>query len=823
MIDRARGEWSERVRRDQRGKPRELYDLSARLDAVLTAQMDAVIVIEEHGQIESVNPAFTSLFGYSEEEVVGKDVRILIPEPWASEHSGHIDRYLRTGERRVIGIGREVEGKRKDGSSFPIHLAVSEMQVSGRRMFCGVARDLSEVHAAREALAHSESTLEAVLETAVDPVIIIDQHGVIRSVNAAFSRVFGHAREEALGRNVSILMPAPFASEHDEYMARYLRTGQRKIIGRGREVVALRKDGTEFPINLAVSEMRATSGERLFTGIVHDISRLKHAENTLREVVSGTATSRDLGIFESLCEHLVRAFDCSYAFVGELAPGRSRISTLAFWAHDKPGENFQYDLSGTPCETVVGQQLRLYQGEVWKRFPEDKVLEELRIRCYLGAPLTSVEGEPLGILAILDDRERPRWLNEQDVLRVFAARASQEVERLRGEKLLRKRVEEQGIVAQLGRRALRSGDLESLLEEAAEMARRSLEATCSEVLELCDVPGQARVRASSGWCADTTGNLVELDADSLAALTLTSDEQIVCNDLATERRFRCDRCTSEGIERVLSVPIPGAERVLGCLTVSSRGPRHFTVADAFFLQSIANVLGEAIESRTQADRLAQAESLARLGELTAIVAHEVKNPLAGIISGVRMILKRLTPDMSFEREVLEEVISTTEDLDHSVKDILTYSRPRNPVQRALPIDLLLEDVIGLARRDPAFEGIELSLKSVDASISCDRDMLKSVFLNIFLNAAHAMRGEGRIDVSVEDDTKYCVVCVRDTGPGISREVLAKVFDPFFTTKGGGTGLGLPIAKRFVELHGGTLSVDAPADGGTRVLVRLAKA
>ncbi len=123
--------------------------------------------------------------------------------------------------------------------------------------------------------------LEAIVESAVDGIISIDEHGTIESVNRAAVEIFGWSRERMVGSPVTMLMPSPFRDEHDEYVSRFLRTRVPKIIGIGREVVGLRKDGTEFPLYLAVSEGR-DGDHRLFTGIVRDLSDLRLAEERAR-------------------------------------------------------------------------------------------------------------------------------------------------------------------------------------------------------------------------------------------------------------------------------------------------------------------------------------------------------------------------------------------------------------------------------------------------------------------------------------------------------------------------------------------------------------
>lgn len=128
-------------------------------EAILQTAADAIILMDEHGQIEVVNQAACRLFGYSRQEIIGQSVARLMPEPLRSHHQGYVQRYLETGEQHIIGIGRELEAEARDGRRFPIHLAVSEIRHMGRRRFTGIIRDLSEQRAAREALTEQREKL----------------------------------------------------------------------------------------------------------------------------------------------------------------------------------------------------------------------------------------------------------------------------------------------------------------------------------------------------------------------------------------------------------------------------------------------------------------------------------------------------------------------------------------------------------------------------------------------------------------------------------------------------------------------------------------
>ena len=258
-----------------------LLESEARTRAILDAAVDAIITIDERGTVESLNPAADRLFGYSAAELIGKNVNVLMPEPYHREHDGYLENYRTTGQKKIIGIGREVVGRRKDSSTFPMHLAVSELRLGNRRMFTGIARDITDLKRAIRQLEESEARSRAILGTAVDAIIAIDERGIIDQLNPAAERLFGYRAAELVGQNINALMPEPYHREHDGYLANYRATGQKKIIGIGRQVVGRRKDGTTFPMELAVSEVRLRE-RRLFTGIVRDVTQRGKAEEDLR-------------------------------------------------------------------------------------------------------------------------------------------------------------------------------------------------------------------------------------------------------------------------------------------------------------------------------------------------------------------------------------------------------------------------------------------------------------------------------------------------------------------------------------------------------------
>ena len=272
-----------------------------RLRSIIDSAVDGIIVIDQSGTIESFNPAAERLFGYSCADVVGRNVNMLMPSPYHDEHDGYVSRYVTTGEARIIGIGREVTGRRRDGTQFPLHLSVGQMTIEGQRKFTGLLHDLSDRVALEQQLRASEARWRAIIHSAVDGIVVIDARGRIEGFNPAAERLFGYTEQELVGQNVNVLMPSPYHEEHDSYLTRYLATGQARIIGTGREVTGRRRDGTTFPLHLSVGEL-TVEGERRFTGIVHDLTSRVRLEQQLRE---GEALAK-VGAMAAVIAHEVK-------------------------------------------------------------------------------------------------------------------------------------------------------------------------------------------------------------------------------------------------------------------------------------------------------------------------------------------------------------------------------------------------------------------------------------------------------------------------------------------------------------------------------------
>jgi two-component system, NtrC family, sensor kinase len=222
-------------------------------------------------------------------------------------------------------------------------------------------------------------------------------------------------------------------------------------------------------------------------------------------------------------------------------------------------------------------------------------------------------------------------------------------------------------------------------------------------------------------------------------------------------------------------------------------------------------------------QLFRSEKLASLGKLAAGVAHEINNPLTGILTNSSLLLEDMAADDP-SREDVEVMVSETIRCREIVKRLLDFARQTKPQKRLANINALIDNIILLVRNQTSFRNIviEKDLTPDIPDILVDPDQIQQVFVNIILNAAEAMTHGGSLNIisSRSRDGEYAVITFRDTGHGIPEEVRERIFDPFYTSKEHGTGLGLSISYGIIEQHGGTISVDSSIGKGSTFTITL---
>ncbi|MCB9684975.1 MAG: hypothetical protein H6738_07870 [Alphaproteobacteria bacterium] len=237
---------------------------------------------------------------------------------------------------------------------------------------------------------------------------------------------------------------------------------------------------------------------------------------------------------------------------------------------------------------------------------------------------------------------------------------------------------------------------------------------------------------------------------------------------------------------------------------------------AFRTAELRRTIDDLVRSR---EELARTAALRSLGQMSAVVAHEVKNPLTSI-GGVLQVLRNRQPAGSQEHDLLGKLLDRLAELNRMLDELLSFSRPRPPVRQQVHCSALIGTALSLFRSDPSVTDVEVVTQIEDHSVRVDQGMIQRVLSNLLINASHAMEGVGRIDLGCAVEGGQIALTVRDQGPGVPEDQRERIFEPFFTTKVRGTGLGLPASRQIAEMHGGSLTVTSADGGGACFVLRL---
>jgi len=269
--------------RENAAQQARLESMRGYLAAIATSANDAIIGKNLAGTILTWNDAASRLFGYTAAEIVGQSITTLIPRDRLHEEADILDK-MRHGR---LFAHFDTERLTKDGQLIPVSLTISPIHDDSGAIIgiSKVVRDLSESQRMNLELQSREALLQSILETVPDALVVANDRGVVLSFSSAAQKMFGYSAAEMVGQPINKLMPPHDAHAHDQYMKNYEVTGQRKIIGIGRVVLGQRRNGTQFPLELQIGEVRV-AGSHLFTGFMHDLTEHQDRDRRLQELQS---------------------------------------------------------------------------------------------------------------------------------------------------------------------------------------------------------------------------------------------------------------------------------------------------------------------------------------------------------------------------------------------------------------------------------------------------------------------------------------------------------------------------------------------------------
>ncbi|MGI5863612.1 MAG: GAF domain-containing protein [Myxococcales bacterium] len=448
----------------------------------------------------------------------------------------------------------------------------------------------------------------------------------------------------------------------------------------------------------------------------------------------------------------------------------------------------------------------------------------------------------IGTLCVLRRADRAFVDEEIGLLESSAAQISLAIERARLFEQERKRVEELQLFLEIGRVITASLDLELILESSAGSMARMAEATHAFIF--LQEPGKRVLRGVATSASEHRDRFrtmrVSVDASCAVALAVRTRAPVRIADTTGSDLVRRELIEGYSQKSVLALPLLVRGEPIGAVLIGdTRSPRAWSDAQIDRAMAVARQVAVSVANarlyedlKHSYDQLARAqeelvkrERLAALGELSAVVAHEVRNPLGVIFNSLGSLRRVLHP--SGDAAMLLDIVGEEADrLNRIVGELLDFARPTDP---ALQLEPLVEVMRAAAEAaaplaEPARVRIEIKALEPSLRAPVDAHMLRQALLNLIINAIQAMPKGGTVTVAASTEgregRKVARIEVSDTGAGISPDLAGRIFQPFFTTKASGTGLGLAVVKRTVEAHRGELELDSPPGRGAKFVLRL---
>ena len=615
--------------------------------------------------------------------------------------------------------------------------------------------------------------------------------------------------------------------------------------GRASGLLALARD-TERPISDAELRLVEALAAQLATA-VDNLRLLSEAKRRARELalvqevsasVVGATDARSL--METAIARLTEVLETDGARVYVVAGDHAEVLAER-WKTPPAG---QAPAAPVPLSDAVAHAL-LVEGRSLTYTVDDLPPErglryaDVGIGELCGAPLVGKSGI-LGCLVVARGRGRPFSASELSVVRALGSQLGVALENARLYDEAHRRVEELRLLNDVGVSLVSSLDLGHVLGVATEALARLLEASDVFVLLADRVHGGLVVAgATEGARARALGHVIPLDSATPAVVSFLERRAVSVDDLSTSTHaFDIELVGRFHLRSLVAVPLLSGEQALGAIAVGDRRPRRWSAAELARASGVANQVALAVLNarlyddlkqsydalaRTQR-QLVQRERLAALGELAAIVAHEVRNPLGVIFNSVGALRRALAPSAGDAAFLLAAISEEADRLNRIVGDLLDFARPPRPALAPTSVGEICEEAVatvsGARGAGGARYDVRLAVQRGLPRVPVDRRMLRQALVNLLTNAEQAMPRGGRIVVEARLEAGSAVVGVRDEGPGIPSEIRNRIFEPFFTTKATGTGLGLAVVRRILDAHGGEVTVTTGPGLGTQVLLHL---
>jgi len=736
---------------------------------LLEAAPDAILAVGPDGRIALLNAQAVRLFGYAREELIGRPIEILVPQHARAAHPNHREQYLQDPRPRPMGAGRQLAARRRDGSEFPAEISLSAIGADEGLLVAVAVRDVTD-------RIRAEARFRGLLEAAPDAMVGVDSEGRIVLVNTQAERLFGYDSDELIGRPVEILVPKDKRERHPDHRIRYYDDLQPRPMGAGMELAARRKDGTEFPAEIALSAIDTEEG-LLVSASIRDVTERRRAAEVRNLLASIVRSSHD-AIFSKTLDGIVTSWN----------PGAERL--YGYTADE---------MVGSPADVLFPVETRRAEYEMLRRIGLGDRVEQVqaerlrkdgsRVTVSLTlSPIADAAGEIIGAASVsrnIGDQQRAEA-------------------RFRG--LLEAAPDAIVGVSPDGRIALVNAQAERLFG----YAREELVGQPVEVL----VPESAR----DGHPGHRAHYFVNPRPRPMGAGM----------QLAARRK--------DGSEFPAEISLSALETQDGLLV--SAAIRDVT--DRLEVQAERERLQARAERERLEAQLHQSQRMESLGQLAGGVAHDFNNLLAVMLNYTTFVAEHISAvaaasDDPRWQEVgrdLAQVQRAGERATQLTHQLLAFGRREVVRPQVINVNSVVVEVQQMLRRTLGEHiRMHISLAPAPWPVLADPGQLEQVLVNLAVNARDAMPDGGTLAIDTAnvvihgdsteavlepDEGRYVQIRVSDTGHGIPPEIAERVFEPFFTTKpkGQGSGLGLATVYGIVTQVNGQVRVDSVPGAGT---------
>jgi PAS domain S-box-containing protein len=733
----------------------------AKYRGLLEAAPDAMVVVNQTGEIVLLNVQAEKQFGYSRDELVGQRVKNIIPEGFAERLIADGTRSAADALAQQIGTGIELIARRKNGTEFPIEIMLSPLESAEGTLVTAAIRDISVRKAAEKHLGQMEGRYRGLLEAAPDAMVVVNQGGEIVLLNVQAEKQFGYRRDELVGQKVKNIIPDGFA---ERLIADGTRTAAEALaqqIGTGIELIARRKNRTEFPIEIMLSPLESAEGT-LVTAAIRDITMRKDAERHLAQM-----EGRYRGLLEAAPDAMVVVNQGGEIVLlnvqAEKQFGYSRDELVGQKVKNIIPEGFAERLiaDGTrSAAEALAQQI----GTGIELIARRKNRSEFPIEIML-SPLESAEGT-LVTAAIRDISVR----------RAAERHLAQMEGRYRG--LLEAAPDAMVVVNQ-------KGEIVLLNVQAEKQFGYSRDELVGQKVKNIIPQGFAE----------------RLVADALRSVEDALAQQIGTGIELTGRR----KDSSEFPIEIMLSPLESAEGIL--VTAAVRDITTRKTAEA----NLLNKMEELNRSNEE------------LGQFAYIASHDLQEPLRMVASYTQLLSRRYKGKLDSDAdEFIAFAVDGASRMQRLIQDLLAYSRVGTKGRDLLDIsseEALQQALINL--RGAIEEKDALVTHDPLPAVVADDMQLIQLFQNLVGNAIKYQNAEiPKVHISASrNGSKKWTFSVKDNGLGIDPQYFEKIFGMFQRLhkreEFAGTGIGLAICKKIVERHGGSISVESqPGQGST---------